>query len=61
MIEILLDNKANAEARNVDKNRLNAAFWLFGPHFANEIVNRSCLEIALKHNIDLFKMINFLK
>ena len=61
MIEILLDNKANAEARNVDKNRLNAAFWLFGPHFANEIVNRSCLEIALKDHIDMFKMINFLK
>ena len=61
MIEMLLDNEANAEARNVDKNRLNAASWLFGPHLTNEIVGRSCLEIALKDNIDLFKMINYLK
>ena len=61
MIEILLDNEANADARYLDMTRLSALTWVFGPQLANEMANRSCLEIALKDHIDMFKMINFLK
>ena len=61
MIEILLDNEANADARYLDMTRLSALTWVFGPQLANEMANRSCLEIALKDNIGMFKMISFLK
>ena len=51
MIEILLNNQANVEARlNIDMTRLNKLISAVGPHLALEIVSKSCLSWALERN-----------